>query len=50
MVVVTVDRQPEQAELPPVNRDQGWVHAPEAEELLGEASDVVAAGGHQGAA
>jgi ribonuclease J len=43
MVVVTVD--PHQGTLsgPPVIETRGWVHAPEAEELLGEASDVVGA-------
>jgi ribonuclease J len=43
MVVVTVD--PHQGTLigEPAIETRGWVHAPEAEALLGEASDVVAA-------
>jgi ribonuclease J len=43
MVVVTVDRQKSTLSCPPVIETRGWVYAPEAEELLGEASDVVAA-------
>ncbi len=43
MVVVTVDRQKSTLSCPPVIETRGWVYAPEAEELLGEASEVVAA-------
>jgi ribonuclease J len=43
MVVVTVDRQEGTLSCPPVIETRGWVHAPEAEELLGEASEVVGA-------
>ena len=43
MVVVTVDRQKGTLSCPPVVETRGWVYAPEAEELLGEASDVVGA-------
>jgi ribonuclease J len=43
MVVVTVDRQACTLSGPPVIETRGWVHAPEAEELLGEASEVVGA-------
>lgn len=43
MVVVTVDRQKGTLSCPPVIETRGWVHAPEAEELLGEASEVVGA-------
>jgi ribonuclease J len=43
MVVVTVDIQRAVLDCPPVIETRGWVYAPEAEELLGEASDVVAA-------
>jgi len=41
--VVTVDRQQGTLSCPPVIETRGWVHAPEAEELLGEASEVVGA-------
>jgi ribonuclease J len=43
MVVVTVDNRKKTLSCPPVIETRGWVHAPEAEELLGEASDVVGA-------
>jgi ribonuclease J len=43
MVVVTVDKHEKGLSCPPVIETRGWVHAPEAEELLGEASEVVAA-------
>ncbi len=43
MVVVTVDRQKCTLSCPPVVETRGWVYAPEAEELLGEASVVVGA-------
>jgi ribonuclease J len=43
MVVVTVDRQKGTLSCPPVVETRGWVYAPEAEELLGEASEVVGA-------
>jgi ribonuclease J len=43
MVVVTVDRQQRTLSCPPVIETRGWVYAPEAEELLEEASEVVAA-------
>ena len=43
MVVVTVDRQHGTLSCPPVIETRGWVHAPEAEALLGEASEVVGA-------
>ncbi len=43
MVVVTVDRQQGTLSCPPVIETRGWVYAPEAEELLEEASDVVGA-------
>jgi ribonuclease J len=43
MVVVTVDNRQGSLSGAPVIETRGWVHAPEAEELLGEASDVVGA-------
>jgi ribonuclease J len=43
MVVVTVDRQKGTLSCPPVVETRGWVYAPEAEELLGEAGEVVGA-------
>jgi ribonuclease J len=43
MVVVTVDRQRSTLSCAPVIETRGWVYAPEAEELLEEASEVVAA-------
>jgi ribonuclease J len=43
MVVVTVDSTKHQLSCPPVIETRGWVHAPEAEELLGEASEIVGA-------
>jgi ribonuclease J len=43
MVVVTVDNRQGTLSCPPVIETRGWVHAPEAEALLGEASDVVGA-------
>jgi ribonuclease J len=43
MVVVTVDRQQSRLSCAPVIETRGWVHASEAEELLGEASEVVEA-------
>jgi ribonuclease J len=43
MVVVTVDNRQGSLSCAPVIETRGWVHAPEAEELLGEASDVVGA-------
>ena len=43
MVVVTVDTREGSLSVAPVIETRGWVHAPEAEELLGEASDVVGA-------
>jgi ribonuclease J len=43
MVVVTVDRQQSTLSCAPVIETRGWVYAPEAEELLEEASEVVAA-------
>ncbi len=43
MVVVTVDGQQRTLSCPPVIETRGWVYAPEAEALLGEASEVVAA-------
>ena len=43
MVVVTVDRQEGILSCPPVIETRGWVHAAEAEALLGEASEVVGA-------
>jgi ribonuclease J len=43
MVVVTVDRQGGKLSCPPVIETRGWVYAPEAEALLGEASEVVGA-------
>jgi ribonuclease J len=43
MAVVTVDRQQNKLSCPPVIETRGWVYAPEAEELLEEASEVVAA-------
>ncbi len=42
MVVATVDLQAGQLGAPPQIATKGWVHAPEAEELLEEASQVVA--------
>jgi ribonuclease J len=41
MVVVTVDNRQGKLSCAPVIETRGWVHATEAEELLGEASDVV---------
>jgi ribonuclease J len=41
MVVVTVDLNRRQLAGAPQIETRGWVHAPEAEELLGEASRVV---------
>jgi ribonuclease J len=43
MVVVTVDPHEGTLSGDPVIETRGWVHAPEAEELLGEASAAVAA-------
>ena len=43
MVVVTVDKQKRTLSCPPVVETRGWVYAPEAEELLEEASQVVGA-------
>src|SRR5580700_4502334 len=43
MAVVTVDRQQNKLSCPPVIETRGWVYAPEAEELLEEASEVVSA-------
>ncbi len=43
MAVVTVDRQQGTLSCPPVIETRGWVYAPEAEELLEEASEVVGA-------
>jgi ribonuclease J len=43
MAVVTVDRQQSTLSCAPVIETRGWVHAPEAEELLEEASEVVGA-------
>jgi ribonuclease J len=43
MAVVTVDRQQSTLSCAPVIETRGWVYAPEAEELLEEASEVVAA-------
>ena len=43
MAVVTVDRQEGILSCPPVIETRGWVHAAEAEALLGEASEVVGA-------
>jgi ribonuclease J len=43
MVVVTVDNHEGSLSCPPVIETRGWVHAPEAEEMLGEASEVVGA-------
>jgi ribonuclease J len=43
MVVVTVDKQKGVLSCQPVIETRGWVYAPEAEELLGEASEVVGA-------
>jgi ribonuclease J len=43
MAVVTVDRQHNSLSCPPVIETRGWVYAPEAEELLEEASEVVSA-------
>jgi ribonuclease J len=42
MVVVTVDLHKGKLSGMPQIATRGWVHAPEAEELLGEASQVVA--------
>ena len=50
MVVVTVDRQQGKLSCPPVIETRGWVYAPEAEELLEEASEVVGGGRDPGAA
>ncbi len=41
VVVATVDLQAKEVVSPPEIITRGWVHAPEAEALLGEASDVV---------
>jgi ribonuclease J len=41
MAVVTVDRQEGRLSCPPVIETRGWVHAPEAEELLEEAGQAV---------
>ena len=41
MVVATVDPHAGEVVSPPEIITRGWVHAPEAEELLEEASDVV---------
>ena len=43
MLVVTVDTRQGLLSGAPVIETRGWVHAPEAEALLGEASDVVGA-------
>jgi ribonuclease J len=43
MVVITVDPRQGTLSCAPVIETRGWVHAPEAEELLEEASEVVAA-------
>jgi ribonuclease J len=43
MAVVTVDRQEGTLSCPPVIETRGWVHAAEAEALLGEAAEVVGA-------
>jgi ribonuclease J len=43
MVVVTVDTSQGTLTCPPVIETRGWVHAPEAEALLEEASEVVGA-------
>jgi ribonuclease J len=43
MVVVTVDNRQGTLSCPPVIETRGWVHAPEAEELIEEASQVVGA-------
>ena len=43
MVVVTVDKSQGALSGDPVIETRGWVHASEAEELLGEASTLVAA-------
>jgi ribonuclease J len=43
VVVATVDLHAGEVVSPPEIITRGWVHAPEAEELLGEASDVVRA-------
>jgi ribonuclease J len=43
MVVVTVDTRQFALSGAPVIETRGWVHAPEAEAMLGEASDVVGA-------
>ena len=50
MAVVTVDRQQSTLSCPPVIETRGWVYAPEAEELLEEASEVVGGRGDAGAA
>ena len=50
MVVVTVDRQKGTLSCPPVVETRGWVYAPEAEELLGEAERGGGGGGDQGPA
>ncbi len=42
MAVVTVDLHTGQLTAAPLIETRGWVHAPEAEELLGEAASVVA--------
>jgi ribonuclease J len=41
VVVATVDLHGREVVTPPEVITRGWVHAPEAEELLGEASDLV---------
>ena len=43
VVVATIDLHAAEVVSPPEIITRGWVHAPEAEELLGEASDVVRA-------
>jgi ribonuclease J len=43
MVVVTVDTRQAALSGAPLIETRGWVHAPEAEAMLGEASDVVGA-------
>ncbi len=43
MVVVTVDNRQGTLSCPPVIETRGWVHAPEAEELIEEASQIVGA-------
>lgn len=43
MVVVTVDNKNGSLTCPPVIETRGWIHASEAEDLVGEASAVVGA-------